>query len=375
MYSVAMRRSVGLGLLVIVLGAAAAALALTTDRGRGYLAPVFAPDGATVYVVVRDVNATVVGLGYSSWTPPASVWMHRDRFSLVAVRLSDARLTVVKEFPASPLEGGHFRAYHGAIFGEGQAHLRLADPAHLEYELAVTWPDTPSSRTFVWRRRWSAAAGAFTESTAWEPGSTSMSGDEPGQLQGELEAIAPRGQEELPCALLVFKKGSDRARALAETSECRSLFPDGYTADRLVEFLRRDAIERSQLVETTYADLVAQGRAAGLSEGAAMLQANKGMQRLGLFPKETTIVAHADECGAVSPVFHISDEEFRVGLFQDMEKAIDHPGEAIDKGPEYITHRDYDTSRQVNAFLADRQHREFLVVGKQGCWHMTIVRP
>ena len=36
------------------------------------------------------------------------------------------------------LEGATIEAYHGAIFGVPHAHLRWADPAHLEYEIAVT---------------------------------------------------------------------------------------------------------------------------------------------------------------------------------------------------------------------------------------------
>lgn len=370
-----MPRWVGVGLLSLVLGGAAAALALTTDRGRGYLTAVFAPDGASVYVVVRDVSATVVGLGVDTLTPPATVWLHRDRFAMLNIRVADGRLTVVKEFPASPLEGDRFDAYHGAIFGEGHAHLRWADATHLEYEIAVTRTEVPASRTFVWRSRWSATTGAVTESTRWERGSTSMGGDEPAELWGDREVLVPRGDEGLPCAVVLLRAGARDGIALAETSRCRSRFPNGYTPENLAEFSRRAAIERTQMLERTYADLVARGRAAGLSEGAAMLQANKGMQRLGLFPKETTIVARSDRCEAVTPVFRISDEEFRVGLFQDIEQAIDHPGEEIDKGGGYVIHRDYDTSRQLNAFLSDREHREFLVDGKHGCWHMTIVRP
>jgi serine/threonine protein kinase len=118
--------------------------------------------------------------------------------------------------------------------------------------------------------------------------------------------------------------------------------------------------------------LLAEGRAQGLSEGAAMLQANKGMQRLGLYPKTPTITAVAAACDSQQPVFHISDEEFRVGLFQDIRQAIDRPGEAADFHGDYVTHRDYATSRQLNDFLADRSHREFLVDDHGGCWRLSI---
>jgi hypothetical protein len=116
-------------------------------------------------------------------------------------------------------------------------------------------------------------------------------------------------------------------------------------------------------------------RRQGLSEGAAMLRANKGMQHLGLYPKEPSITARADACDAILPAFHISNEEFRVGLFQDIQQAIDHPGDEIDFNGDYITHRDFTTSKQLNEFLADRSHREFLVDGRGGCWRLTIHRP
>ncbi len=108
-----MLRRIGVALGLLAVAAGVAAVALTTARGRGYFGPVFAPDAASVYVLVRDVSASVVGLGYDSFTPPASVWIHRDRFSLVAIRLADRAITLVREFPASPLEGARISAYHG----------------------------------------------------------------------------------------------------------------------------------------------------------------------------------------------------------------------------------------------------------------------
>ena len=144
----------------------------------------------------------------------------------------------------------------------------------------------------------------------------------------------------------------------------------GFTREALET--RRAAIEHTALLEKSYADLVAEGRAQGLSEGAALLQAGKGMQRLGLYPKTPTITASRSACDALQPVFHISDQEFRVGLFQDIEQAIAHPGEEADFNGSYVTHRDYNTSRLLNDFLADRAHREFLVDGRGGCWRLRI---
>jgi hypothetical protein len=365
-----MLRRIGVALGLLAVAAAVAVVVLTTARGRGYFGPVFAPDGASVYVLVRDVSASVVGLGYDSFTPPASVWIHRDRFSLIAIRVADGRITLVRDFPASPLEGSRISAYHGAILGEASGHLHWADADHLDYELTVTRPDSPSTHTFVWRHRWSAKTGTTEDTTSWQPGYASMTGDEPSQLHGDRAVIGVRGPELMPCAVVILRTGGAAASPLVDSGTCGDRFVGGFTREALET--RRAAIEHTALLEKSYADLVAEGRAQGLSEGAALLQAGKGMQRLGLYPKTPTITASRSACDALQPVFHISDQEFRVGLFHDIEQAIAHPGEEADFNGSYITHRDYNTSRLLNDFLADRAHREFLVDGRGGCWRLRI---
>jgi hypothetical protein len=116
-----------------------------------------------------------------------------------------------------------------------------------------------------------------------------------------------------------------------------------------------------------------------------MLQANKEMQRLGYYPRTPTLTATKTACrdaglsaggpAETSPTFAISDEEFRVGLFQDIGDAIAHPGEAVDKeSGDYIRHQAFDTSRRINDYLAERTHKTFIVKRSEGCWLMTIDR-
>ena len=348
---------------------------LAMHAQSGYFSPVFAPDGQSVFVVRRDVRAAVLGLGYEFWTPPATVWVLRDRFALVNIGLKDGRITVVKNFGASPLEGRRMQAYHGAIYGEVHAHLRWADAAHLDYEIGVTRADTPLSRTFVVRQVWNPATRTLAATTPWQETSTGMAGDEAAQLSGDLEVIAVPGNELMPCAVVVLRTTSD-ARPLVQTARCRAKYPSGFSQAVLAPFSRRADIERSETIERTYADLVARGRDAGLSEGDAMLKANKQMERLGFFPKSPTIVAHRVPCGEGTPLFRITDMEFRVGLFQDIANAIEHPDEEVDKeSGNYIIHRDFDTSRQLNAFLENRNATTFYVEGHGGCWRMSINRP
>jgi len=359
-----------LGLAVLVIAATLLTGVIAFSSDRGYFAPVFSHDGQSIYVVRRDVSATIVGFGHEFWTPPARVRIRRDRFALLNIRLADRQVTTVEAFPPSPLEGTSLSTYHGAIYGVGRGYLRWADASHLEYFLAVTNTDTPLAKTFVYRRQWSTTNNNWVISAPWEAGSDSMGGDVPEQLSGDREVMALRGDELLPCAIVMLREHEHHAQPVFETDTCRRTYASGYTRDAIAEFIHRPAIERVQRMERTYADQVARGRAEGLNEGAAMLKANKEMERLGYYPKSPTIVAHREACG--TPVFRISDEEFRVVLFQDIERAIQHPDEEVDKGGEYVLHQQYDTSRQVNAFLSEHRDAVFFVEGHGGCWRLTV---
>jgi hypothetical protein len=347
---------------------------VAAPHATGYFAPVFSPDGRSVFAITRDVRAVVIGFGFQGFTPPAIVRVRRDRFSLVGIRLSDGSVTVVESMPPSPLEGGRIRAYHGAIFGVTHAHLRWADAEHLEYEIGVTRHDSPLSRTLTVRKVWDRRANAYATSSTWEEKSVGMGGLEPQQLHGDLEAIAVPGEEMMPCAVALI--GRDRAvRTLVQTRQCAGKYADGITASVLDSHSHRDDIERSVTITTTYADLVSGGRAAGLGEAEAMLEANREMQRRGLYPRTSTLVAAPAACDAAAPRFTITDEEFTVGLFTDIDAAIAKPGAEVDKASgSYIIHNDYTTSRQINDYLAGGRSLFFLQA-RGRCWQMTIRRP
>ena len=63
--------------------------------------------------------------------------------------------------------------------------------------------------------------------------------------------------------------------------------------------------------------------------------------------------------------------QFRVGLFSDIEKATDNPGEEFDKAGKYIIHSDYTTSQDLNAFL-DAETKTFYVERRGEIYEMTI---
>ena len=95
----------------------------------------------------------------------------------------------------------------------------------------------------------------------------------------------------MPCAVVIVTTGQATARPILETAECREAHPDGYAVAALTDVLRRPEIERVAHLKRTHDDLVAAARAKGLSEGDAALEAIRGMQRLGLYPKPSTMVA------------------------------------------------------------------------------------
>ena len=114
------------------------------------------------------------------------------------------------------------------------------------------------------------------------------------------------------------------------------------------------------------------GRQSGLPEGEAMLEAGRQMERLGLFPRSTTLAAHREECGTRPAWIRITDEQFQVGLFPDIERAIAQPGQEVAKSSgAYIVHRDYGTSQEINALLRVGQP-ELFVAARGGCWRLTI---
>lgn len=355
---------------------AAAGLAAACARhDRGYLSPQFSPDGLSIVAIARDTRAVVLGFGYETFSPPARTRVLRDRFSVVRIHLADRRVDVLHEFPPSPLEGGWVESYRPSLAGSVSAHLRWATPDALEYEIAVSRPRQPTSETFVTRRRWNPSTGAFVV-TGWEPGSSGMGGIEATQLHGDREVVALRAGGALPCAVLLVVEGQPLARPLVEEAECRKAYPDGYPVERLTEVIHRPAIERVEQLRDTHARLLAEAEARGLSEGDAAMAAIRGMQQLGLYPKPSALLA--TRVTAVEPdvpVFEITETEFVVGLFPDIRAALDNAGREVEKSTgSYIVHRDYDTSRRLNAWLADRAHTTFYVRADGATWKLELTR-
>jgi hypothetical protein len=362
---------------------AALALAAALHSATGWFSPVFTPDGRSVVVVVRESRAVVVGLGYESLTPPADVWILRDRFSLRRIDVATGKIEVLRTWAPSPLEGRHVQQYRGRLFGAPHGHLRWPDAEHMEYEVAVTLPRQPASETLVVRGTWNERAGTWNEHVLWSRGDTTMAGIEPAALSGAHEAIAVPGPELMPCGVALYDSSTQGVRMIAGAAACDAYSAAAVTASDLQSLSYRTEIERAELIRHTYAELVSKGRAAGASEIAAMLAAGREMERLGYYPRSTTLTARRlsasdlqvlREAHALEPLFEIDDMQFRVGLFQDIEAAIARPGEPVDKSMgEYIRHRDYTTSEGLNRFLS-ADGRVFYVQRGEDVFELSIER-
>lgn len=374
--------------LLVLLFLIVAALWLTGLVGyhsqTGYFAPLFSKDGRTIYVIRRSASAAAFGFGYEFWTPPAVVFVRQDRHALLAISVQDGTVTELMRFPPSPLSNSRLHAYRTSLMGSASAHLRWDGP-RLAVDVAVTRHDQPLSRTFSLRGAWEPSTRRFTPAPVWRDATITAGGLEPEQLSGPLEVIAVPGEAGFPCAVVTVHRDTAAVRTLLATSACRAKYRHDITRGDIGSLEYRADIERSVTIARTYRELVANGIAAGDTEGAAMLKASKSMERLGYFPRSPTLSATATPCpsGERRPgdgtagdgVFEISDEEFKVGLFQDIEAALARPGEEVDKDiGGYILHSRFDTSRRLNEYLNSRERTTFVVKRGGKCWQMTIQR-
>lgn len=367
-----MRRFV-LAAVVVLLVLGVGLLSAIVHRPRGYFSPIFVDGGSAVLVVVRDVRSLVAGFGYEGFSPPAHVRIQRDRFRLVRMDVATGREELLIDFPPSQLEGSTIRAYRNALYGSASAALR-PEGGRVQYVVAVTRPDQPRSTTFVLRGSW--PADGREPQARWAEGSFTSGGAHAAQLAGPFEVLAVRGDAPMPCAVVLLAQPPETTRALAETDDCRSKFSGGYDVPAVHEQSHRETIERAELLESTHERLVAEARARGLPEYEAELEAIRGMQRLGLYPRPPQLVAQPiEEAADGEPVFVISDEEFEVGLFNDIREALERPGLSVDKDSSpYILHQQFDTSRRLNEYLRS-DPASFVVRARGRLWRLTIDRP
>jgi len=131
----------------------------------------------------------------------------------------------------------------------------------------------------------------------------------------------------------------------------------------------------------THEELVQKYKSMGMTEIEALLRTGKDMQRLGYYPKSTTLVARLlsrEESAQANldknALFTIAKEEMESGTFHDIEQAIANPGEEVDRTGDYPIHRDYSTSARLNAYLATGK-TQFYVRYLGQTYELTIKKP
>ena len=365
-----MRRVLIIVSAVVVL----ACVLIAARREEGVLAPAYSPDGGHIYFVRRSTTGLVLGLGYEIFTPPATVIVTSDRFELCRIQSDGKQLETLLSLPRSPLEGQRFQTYHGGIFIYPQAALRFHESL-LEYEIGLSIPRQPTSETHSLRGEWNVATNSAHVAGVWDRRSSSAA---PGEdvLHEPWEVLAVPGREGFPCAIAAHNDQTSELRIVWKTNVCDSRYPAGIRWGDIAEMSRSKDIRRLRHIRSLHEQYLVEARSAGLGEGEALLRAARQLQELGYSPRPAQLVAReigASERPTAQPLIHISDMEFKVGLFPDIEKAMSNPGKAVEKGMgNYLTHRDYTTSRTLNDLLATGTSRFYIERGRTA-YEITVI--
>jgi hypothetical protein len=376
-------------LLALILLAVGAVYFPVPHSEQGYFSPLYSPDGAAVYFIARQSSGLVAGplLGHECLSPPAHVFLRRDRFFLRRLQLESGTVDTIAALPPSPLEGRHIRTYRRRLFSVVTTALRWADPGTLELRLQLDVPVQPASRHFYLTARHTTASeeSEKTAEATWShEGESPVYWEQGSPLHGDREVVAVRSLDFSPCALVEYTAASGDVRVLQQTPACRRAFPQGIPVPVVESFSNRDHIERALTFEATEEELRQEAHARGLKEGDAEMEIISGMRERGLYPQRPQLLARpltGDEiadlraAGDLEPLFVISETEFQVDLFPDIEAALRTPGQPAEKHMgRYVIHRDFTTSRRLNQFLAAGGAR-FYVARAGHTYQLTLTEP
>ncbi len=361
------RRLLAIGAIAII-SAVVLIAAAQMQRHDGYFSPVFGPDGRDVYFIGRQTGGLVAGLGWENFTPPAYVFVWHDTFSLRRLRRDTGEVEVLATLPPSPVEGRRLRTYRGRAFVAPSTLLRRVDD-RLEFRIRLSIAAQPTAEQHflsgVWEQHGPARDGAARWTQEW----VALSGGDLSPLFENLEVIAARGNESFPCAVVAHDALTGTVETLIENDDCPDLYPAGIAEADVIQFSRRANIERIDELTSTHDRLMNEALAAGMSEHQAGLHVLDQMRDLGYYPQPPELTAHLlgpaqvethRAEGRLDPLFVIEEMQFTVGLFQDLERALDTPGTSVEKTGRYAIHNAYTTSQALNGFF-DGGGRRFFV--------------
>lgn len=345
----------------------------------GYFAPVYSPDGQNVYFVERHTSGTAkvtrpTDLFFSA--PKYDVFVATDTFSLKRLHVQSGQVEELVRLSPSPIEGQRYEAI-GSAFQVPDARLRFIKGQQLEFNVCLT-----AAREYFSSGVWTEARHAAEISRSWKESYCEMGGYDEWPLFGDSELMEVRGDRHLfPVAIIAYNHVTGGVKVLVKNKDYERLYPNGVPLRQIQENSRRSKMERQQAMLRTHEELLQKYKAMGMVEAQALLRTAKDMQRLGYWPKTSTIVARRlgrEEAAKTDldkdALFSIAKDEMESGTFQDIERAIASPGQEIDKDYDYPIHRDYTTSARLNAFLKTGKTR-FYVRYLGDTYELTITKP
>ncbi len=372
-------------LLAVVAGACVRGLSQhEMEDYDGYLAPIYSPDGQYIYFVERSTTGKVKQTKAPSFFldggPKFDVFAAKDTFSVKRLHRQSGEVEELMHFAPSPIEGKSYESIE-TPFHVPEARLSFSKSGQLEFTVCLTIHQVPLAKTYTSSGVWVAAQHAAEISRSWVESHCEAGGYSEWQLFGDWELMEIQGELGYsPAAILAYNHITRDQKVIVKNKDYDRRYPHGVPLQKIVDNSRRSTIERAQAVNRNYEELMQKYRAMGMSEIEAGLRTGKDMQRLGYYPKSTTIVARRlarEEATKVNrnALFSIAKDEMESGIFHDIEKAVANPGEEIDRDfPPYPTHRDYSNSARLNAFL-ETGKTQFYVRYLGATYELTIKRP
>jgi|GEM_PF-1907701 len=380
------RRNRGAVHFVLIIGAAllAALIALfllqlvTLQRHAGYFAPAFSPDGKSVVMVERRTRGFAWGLGWEFFTPPAHARALSDELRLLRVSLDGSNVEILERWPSTPVVGRTLQQYRGRLFNPLGASLRPQADGSISYGFELALPRVPASEVHQLHGAWSLDSSQRQRGEWARTPNKVIAGSEP-VILGERELFALRGPEAFPAAIALLDHATKRIRIVIAAPVFDSIYPNGPALDELMQVSRKADHDRVQAIARIQREREALYLSQGMLPGAAILQADRDLRDLGYFGKPPRWVARRlSAAGATTPSttprFDIDEMEFKVGLMQDIAKAIAQPGAEIDwDSGRYITHRDYPNAGRLNAAL--EKGATEIVIGYRGDAYLLTLLP
>ena len=326
---------------------------------ESYFAPVYSPDGLYVYFVERRISGTARVIKDPGFVfggaPTYGVSVAKDTFSLKKLNVQSGKVEELVALPPSPIEGRSYES-QGNKFQYPDAWLRFTKSGELNFTVCLK-THIPAEKMYSSEGVWTEAQHAAKISRSWEESQCATSYNE-WPLFGDWELEEARGEPDyFSVAIVAYNHVTGEVKPLVKSKGYDRAYPNGVPLRQLEESSRRKDMERTQAISRTREELQQKYTAMGLGQVPMELRIIKDLQRLGYYPKPSTIVARrlsGDEITKIDKdaLFSIAKGEMESGIFPDIEKAIASPGEEIDQyTSEYYTHRDYNTTARLNPYL------------------------